>query len=154
MTPLDTLSADERDALAGEYVLVNQPPADAPRFLVVLVAPQDKVPGWVVQASDTRSVSLIPLTTVEVPADKALEFWTKADGWQGPVSLGLVKPDQTLSVPLDKLPPLQPRRPAARCAGSCDARLDRVSPRARWYRHRTLAPAGWRCACRDRAAFD
>ena len=28
----------------------------------------------------------------EVPADKALEFWTKADGWSGPVSLGLVQP--------------------------------------------------------------
>lgn len=91
-------------------VLVNQPPADAPRFLVVLVAPQDKAPGWVVQASDTRSVSLIPLATVEVPADKALEFWTKADDWNAPVSLGLVKPGQRLQVPLDKLPALQPNQ--------------------------------------------
>jgi anti-sigma-K factor RskA len=91
-------------------VLVNQPPADGPRFLVVLVAPQDKAPGWVVQASDTRSVSLIPLATMEVPADKALEFWTKADGWNAPVSLGLVKPGQRIQVPLDKLPALQPNQ--------------------------------------------
>lgn len=79
-----------------------------PTYLVVLVAPQDKSPGWVIQASNPREIQLIPLGVTEVPADKALEFWTKAEGWQGPVSLGLVKPGQTLSVPLDKLPPLQP----------------------------------------------
>ena len=79
-----------------------------PTYLVVLVGPQDKAPGWVVQASNPRELQLIPLGVFEVPADKALEFWTKADGWQGPVSLGLVKPGQTLSVPLDKLPPLVP----------------------------------------------
>lgn len=79
-----------------------------PTYLVVLVAPQDKAPGWVIQASNPREIQLIPLGVAEVPADKALEFWTKAEGWQGPVSLGLVKPGQMLSVPLDNLPPLQP----------------------------------------------
>ena len=91
-------------------VRLNPPQTVAPRFLVVLVAPQDKAPGWVVQASDSRSVSLIPLATVEVPADKALEFWTKAEGWNAPVSLGLVKPGQRIQVPLDKLPALQPNQ--------------------------------------------
>lgn len=81
-----------------------------PTYLVVLVGPQDKAPGWVIQASNPREIQLIPLGIFEVPADKALEFWTKADGWQGPVSLGLVKPGQTLSIPLDKLPPLQPNQ--------------------------------------------
>ncbi|WP_419709359.1 anti-sigma factor [Pseudomonas sp. NFX224] len=81
-----------------------------PTYLVVLVAPQDKAPGWVIQASNPREIQLIPLGIVEVPADKALEFWTKGEGWQGPVSLGLVKPGQTLSVPLDKLPPLEPNQ--------------------------------------------
>ena len=81
-----------------------------PTFMVVLVAPQDKAPGWVIQASSPSEIQLIPLGIAEVPADKALEFWTKAEGWQGPVSLGLVKPGQTLSVPLDKLPPLEPNQ--------------------------------------------
>ncbi|QQO00833.1 MULTISPECIES: anti-sigma factor [unclassified Pseudomonas] len=81
-----------------------------PTYLVVLVGPQDKAPGWVIQASNPREIQLIPLGVIEVPADKALEFWTKADDWQGPVSLGLVKPGQTLSIPLDKLPPLQPNQ--------------------------------------------
>ena len=60
-----------------------------------------------VQASNPREIQLIPLGVAQVPADKALEFWTKGDDWQGPVSLGLVKPGQTLRVPLDKLPPLE-----------------------------------------------
>ncbi|GFM78942.1 DNA-directed RNA polymerase sigma-70 factor [Pseudomonas cichorii] len=82
-------------------------PSQAPSYLVVLVAPQDKAPGWVVQASNSQEIQLIPLGETQVPADKALEFWTKADDWQGPVSLGLVKPGQTLHISLDKLPPLQ-----------------------------------------------
>ncbi|MBX9405912.1 anti-sigma factor [Pseudomonas baetica] len=92
----------------GSILLTQTTPK--PSYLVVLVAPQDKAPGWVIQASDSREIQLIPLGVVQVPADKALEFWTKADGWQGPVSLGLVKPGQALKVPLDKLPPLQPNQ--------------------------------------------
>jgi anti-sigma-K factor RskA len=82
----------------------------APQFMVVLVAPQDKAPGWVVQASSTRQLSLIPLGPTEVPAEKSLQFWTKGESWSGPVSLGLVKPGQTIQIPLDKLPPLQPNQ--------------------------------------------
>ena len=82
----------------------------APQYMVVLVAPQDKAPGWVVQASSTRNLSLIPLGQAEVPAEKSLQFWTKGENWKGPVSLGLVKPGQTVQIPLDKLPPLQPNQ--------------------------------------------
>jgi anti-sigma-K factor RskA len=74
---------------------------------VVLVAPDDKAPGWVVQTSASRQIELIPLGAVEVPADKALQFWTKAEGWSGPVSLGLVTPGQSKKVPVDKLPAMQ-----------------------------------------------
>lgn len=87
-------------------LLLTRPPTAATSFVVVLVAPQSQAPGWVIQASNDQQVQLIPLGVMQVPADKALQFWTKGDGWQAPVSLGLVKPGQTLSVPLDKLPPL------------------------------------------------
>ena len=82
----------------------------APRYMVVLVAPQDKAPGWVVQASSPRQLSLIPLGQAVVPVEKSLQFWTKGESWSGPVSLGLVKPGQTAQIPLDKLPPLQPNQ--------------------------------------------
>ncbi len=89
-------------------VLRVQPPAEPPRFMVVLVAPQDKAPGWVVESSQGGGhVRLIPLGTAVVPSGKALQFWTKADGWQGPVSLGLVKPGEYTRVALDQLPALQ-----------------------------------------------
>lgn len=96
--------------LAAVLVTRVAPVAAPPKFMVVLVAPQDKAPGWVAQASSPQQISLIPLGVAEVPADKALEFWTKADDWNGPVSLGLVKPGQPLQVQLDKLPPLQPNQ--------------------------------------------
>ena len=91
-------------------LLLTRPPVADPTFVVVLVAPQNQAPGWVIQASHDQQIQLIPLGVMEVPSDKALQFWTKGDGWQTPVSLGLVKPGQTLSVPLDKLPPLTPNQ--------------------------------------------
>jgi len=95
--------------LMASVLVLRQPESGAPQYMVVLVAPQDKAPGWVVQAShhDDGSVELIPLGRDEVPAEKSLQFWTKADGWKGPVSLGLVKPGQAVRVPLSSLPPLQ-----------------------------------------------
>lgn len=93
--------------ILGSLLLTRTVPVGSPTYLVVLVAPQNQAPGWVVQASNPREIQLIPLGVAQVPADKALEFWTKGDDWQGPVSLGLVKPGQTLRVPLDKLPPLE-----------------------------------------------
>lgn len=97
-------------AVVMATLLVQMPHPAAPSHLVVLVAPQDKAPGWVIQASGKQQLQLIPLGVFEVPADKALEFWTKADDWSGPVSLGLVKPGQRLDIVLDRLPPLQPNQ--------------------------------------------
>lgn len=90
-------------------VLTTTPlqPESAPKFMVVLVAPQDKAPGWIVQASNRQQLSLIPLASANVPTQKSLQFWTKGKDWQGPVSLGLVKPGQTQRIGLDQLPPLQ-----------------------------------------------
>ncbi len=96
--------------LLATMLLTQTAPVNPTTYLVVLVAPQNQAPGWVIQASNPREIQLIPLGVAQIPTDKALEFWTKADGWQGPVSLGLVKPGQTLSVPLDRLPPLEPNQ--------------------------------------------
>jgi anti-sigma-K factor RskA len=97
-------------AIVLATLLASQPAGQAPRFLVVLVAPQDKAPGWVIQASDPHSVQLIPLGAFEVPAGKALEFWTKGDSWNAPVSLGLIRPGQQVRIPLGQLPTLQPNQ--------------------------------------------
>lgn len=93
-------------------VLAGRPDAGAikPQYMVVLVAPENKAPGYVMQASMSRQLNLVPLGTAPVPTDKSLQFWTKADGWRGPVSLGLVKPGQTITIPLDALPNVQPNQ--------------------------------------------
>jgi anti-sigma-K factor RskA len=94
-------------AVSAVLVLRVMEPVPPPAFMVVLVAPAANQPDWVIQASDDRHVQLIPLGVMQVPADRALEFWTKADGWNKPVSLGLVQPGKPIRVPLDSLPPLQ-----------------------------------------------
>lgn len=77
------------------------------QYLVVLVAPNSQAPGWVVQASDRRTIELLPLGRDSIPEGMALQFWTKGEKWGAPVSLGLVKPGAARRVPLDSLPPLE-----------------------------------------------
>lgn len=90
-------------------VMVMRPtaPVVGPNFMVVLVDPQDRAPGWIVQASADRQLTLTPLRPVSVPSQKSLQFWTKGEGWDKPVSLGLVGSGKTVRLALDKLPPLQ-----------------------------------------------
>jgi anti-sigma-K factor RskA len=92
-------------------LLLTRLPAPSPTWLVVLATPQDLAPGWVVQANNqSREIELIPLGVTELPPNKALQLWTKAEGWQAPVSLGLVKPGEPVKIRLDDLPPLQPNQ--------------------------------------------
>lgn len=86
---------------------ISEPTMSAPTYIAVLVAPENKTPGWVIQTNQsTNQMQLVPLAAVQIPEGKALQFWTKAEGWNAPVSLGLVKKGETLNVALDKLPPL------------------------------------------------
>lgn len=89
------------------FVIGIQLAQPAPQFMVVLAAPQNMTPGWIMQADTAQSLQLIPLHTTEVPQQKSLQLWTKGDKWKGPVSLGLVTPGQAIKVPLNKLPPLE-----------------------------------------------
>jgi anti-sigma-K factor RskA len=82
----------------------------APQYMVVLVAPNGTAPGWVVQTSGPNTLRLVPLGSTAVPEQRSLQFWTKADDWNAPVSLGLVQPGQPLEVKLDQLPPLVPNQ--------------------------------------------
>lgn len=82
-------------------------PVAAPRYMVVLAAPNSMAPGWIVQVNDAGRLKLVPLGSGALAPDKSLQLWTKADDWKGPVSLGLVEPGKTADVSLAKLPPLQ-----------------------------------------------
>ena len=87
-----------------------QVPEAAPRYMVVLAAPNNMAPGWIVQVNAEGALKLVPLGTTKVAAEKSLQLWTKAEGWKGPVSLGLVRPGKAADISLAKLPPLQPNQ--------------------------------------------
>jgi anti-sigma-K factor RskA len=94
-------------AIMAVVVGVRMQQPEQPRYLVVLAAPGNATPGWVLKMVDEDTLRLEPLAATAVPAQRALQLWTKADGWSGPVSLGLVKPGQAVDVELGKLPPVQ-----------------------------------------------
>ncbi|MEW7850821.1 anti-sigma factor [Massilia aurea] len=83
---------------------------EQPRYMVVLAAPQNAAPGWVLKMTGESTLRLEPLVATAVPAQRALQLWTKADDWSGPVSLGLVKPGESVEVRLDKLPKVVPNQ--------------------------------------------
>lgn len=97
-------------ALMAVVVGMRLPESTGPRFVVVLATPQGLAPGYLMQADAGHTLHMQPLVETAVPGQNSLQLWTKADGWNGPVSLGLVTPGQQIDVMLDKLPPLQPNQ--------------------------------------------
>lgn len=91
-------------------LMAIRPVATETKFMVVLVDPKRQTPGWIVQAKLGQQLQLQPLGKEDVPANKSLQFWTKGDGWNGPVSLGLVSPGKNATYTLDNLPPMQPNQ--------------------------------------------
>lgn len=87
--------------------LVREP---APTHIVVLTAPGQTQPGWMLTSYDGSSIELKPLIATQVPEGKVLEFWTKAEGWEKPVSLGLVDPDRSLETQLEEQSAITPNQ--------------------------------------------
>ena len=91
-------------SVALASVLALRPDPAQPAFMVVLVSPQERNAGYVVQASLNNQLTLTPLEGTSVPSRKSLQFWTKGKDWGKPESLGLVTPNRALKVALGKLP--------------------------------------------------
>lgn len=100
--------------LAGLLVLRLQAPAPAERYVAVLQAPGGGGNGWFVEV-DTRTATLrlVPVAggrTAPIPADRVLQFWTKAPDAAGPSSLGLVPAGTAVELPAGRLPALVPEQ--------------------------------------------
>jgi anti-sigma-K factor RskA len=94
-------------ALLLAFLALLRPIAEPiPMYTAVLQSPHDRSAGWLVEGTRDGMVTLTPLVKTPVQPEKALQFWTKPDGAAGPSSLGLVKPDERIQVPADKLPGL------------------------------------------------
>ena len=108
----------------GSSVALRQalPPAPEIRYVAVLQDPRGGGNGWVVEMTAARDLPgqgqgqgqggelrLVPLQAdFQVPADRVLQFWTKAPDAAGPSSLGLVSAGRVTSLPLQRLPALKP----------------------------------------------
>ncbi len=64
--------------------------------------------GAVVHAFADGRVVLVPITTINVPAGRALQVWTLPSRERGPVSVGLMSEARTLQLSLKDLPPPGP----------------------------------------------
>ncbi|HEU4460379.1 MAG TPA: anti-sigma factor [Methylibium sp.] len=102
-------------ALAASIVLgallvgrVGAPPAPD-RYLAVLQAPGGaRDTGWIVEVTAGRTVKLLPVaTTAAAPAGRTLQFWTKPQGAAGPTSLGLVRANEAVELPVERLPAVE-----------------------------------------------
>jgi anti-sigma-K factor RskA len=64
--------------------------------------------GAVVHAIADGRVVLVPITSITVPAGRALQVWTLPSRERGPVSVGLMDQARTLQLSLKDLPPPAP----------------------------------------------
>lgn len=93
--------------LALQLTGTVEAPAPGTRYLAVLQSPDKQDAGWIVEASVGGKLRLIPLGTTTVAPQKALQFWTKAQGASAPTSLGLVPPDRVTEIDVASLPTLE-----------------------------------------------
>lgn len=78
--------------------------ARKPVYVAILVNDTTKDAGAVVNAFADGRVEMIPLTNIDVPADKALEIWTLWDRSVGPRSVGLIDRARSVMLNLNALP--------------------------------------------------
>lgn len=86
--------------------LVRPFDAAAPVYTAVLQSRDGAEAGYLIQADAEGNVTLRALETVSIASDRALQLWTLVDPAEGPVSLGLLQPGQSITVPADALPAL------------------------------------------------
>jgi anti-sigma-K factor RskA len=112
LAPWQGLSAAAAALVLVLSVLLVQRPGvpGGARYLAVLQSPDRQSTGWVVEVQGDR-LRLVPVgDTGSVPAGKALQFWTKPQGADGPTSLGLVAAGRVAELPVSRLPGVGPQQ--------------------------------------------
>ncbi|MDS1141673.1 anti-sigma factor [Pusillimonas sp. SM2304] len=72
----------------------------APTQAAILQAPgQSSTPAWVVTVDPQRNVLMSPKVHSDIPADAAVQLWTHNRSMPAPRSLGLIDPNQPVTVP-------------------------------------------------------
>jgi anti-sigma-K factor RskA len=79
-------------------------------LIAVLVKEGTNQPGAIVNAFAGGAVELVPLESIDVPPDRALEIWTLWDKTVGPRSVGLVHQARSVRLNLHNLPRTGPNQ--------------------------------------------
>lgn len=81
----------------------------APTQAAILQAPgQSSTPGWVVTLDAQRNVLMKPQVRSDIPADAAVQLWTHSKAMPQPRSLGLIDPNQPVTVPATLIGDINP----------------------------------------------
>ncbi len=72
----------------------------APTRAAILQAPgQSSTPGWVVTIDPQGNVLMAPQVRIDIPASSSVQLWTSSKNLPQPRSLGLIDPNQSVTVP-------------------------------------------------------
>ncbi len=120
------------------YMQAKPPP---PRLVVVLLNDQAQ-PVSLVEALDDRRIRVVPIASIDVPANRTLQVWTLPDPATGPVSMGLLetvratllegpvlptpRPDQLYEITLEPAGGSPTGRPTGPIIGKGYARTPRI----------------------------
>jgi anti-sigma-K factor RskA len=81
----------------------------APTQAAIMQAPgQSSTPGWIVTIDSQRNVLLSPQVRTDIPSDSAVQLWTRSKTLPQPRSLGLIDPNQPVTVPAALMGDLSP----------------------------------------------
>jgi anti-sigma-K factor RskA len=84
--------------------------ARKPTLIAILVKEGTNEPGAIVNTFANGRAELIPLESINVPPDRALQIWTLWDRARGPVSVGLIDQARSVRLNLENLPPPGPNQ--------------------------------------------
>ena len=126
--------------VATGVAYMRAPPA-APRLVVVLLNDQAQ-PVSIVETLDDKRIRVVPLVSIDVPAERTLQVWTLPDPATGPVSMGLLEtvratllegpalptpqPDQLYEITLEPAGGSPTGRPTGPIIGKGYARIPRI----------------------------
>ncbi len=81
----------------------------APTRAAIMQAPgQSSTPGWVVTIDPQGNVLLNPQVRSDIPADASVQLWTHNKNMPQPRSLGLIDPNQPVTVPASLIGEISP----------------------------------------------
>lgn len=120
------------------YMLTTPP---QPRLIVVLLNDQAQ-PVSIVETLEGQRIRVVPLSAIDVPANRTLQVWTLPDPATGPVSMGLLdsvratllegpslptpKPDQLYEITLEPAGGSPTGRPTGPIIGKGYARVPQI----------------------------